>query len=270
MFIFYHSVKHVYFKRDPRSEGVNLEDDPAPRLKPTSQQSSSSLPALSANQPNPSPSSSQSTNVSSIKASNQTTSSKPLSSLSSQLIPTTTTTTTTNPPLRKSTSKLSSRPSIDKIISTLNKSNLSNASNDSPNNSFNESTTTLASTTIESSQSITNKISPTNSSVSKKPKLSPPKLVSELPTAGSIKPNRPPVLSSNQQGNSSEALGSSGAPMTIIGTVVHVVSNHQVWICPWCSKPDDTVPMIGCDSCDDWYHWHCVGINREPPANQNW
>ena len=60
------------------------------------------------------------------------------------------------------------------------------------------------------------------------------------------------------------------APMTIIGTVVHVVSNHQVWICPWCSKPDDTVPMIGCDSCDDWYHWHCVGINSEPPENQNW
>lgn len=28
--------------------------------------------------------------------------------------------------------------------------------------------------------------------------------------------------------------------------------------------------MIGCDSCDDWYHWHCVGINREPPSNQNW
>ena len=77
-------------------------------------------------------------------------------------------------------------------------------------------------------------------------------------------------LKVSNQTNQSESSQPNSAPMTIIGTVVHVVSNHQVWICPWCSKPDDSVPMIGCDSCDDWYHWHCVGINREPPANQNW
>lgn len=30
---------------------------------------------------------------------------------------------------------------------------------------------------------------------------------------------------------------------------------NQIWICPGCNKPDDGSPMIGCDDCDDWYHW---------------
>lgn len=30
---------------------------------------------------------------------------------------------------------------------------------------------------------------------------------------------------------------------------------NQIWICPGCDKPDDGSPMIGCDDCDDWYHW---------------
>jgi len=30
---------------------------------------------------------------------------------------------------------------------------------------------------------------------------------------------------------------------------------NQIWICPACGKPDDGSPMIGCDECDDWYHW---------------
>merc|ERR1719270_1840722 len=28
--------------------------------------------------------------------------------------------------------------------------------------------------------------------------------------------------------------------------------------------------MIGCDECDDWYHWVCVGIQQEPAGNQIW
>ena len=36
------------------------------------------------------------------------------------------------------------------------------------------------------------------------------------------------------------------------------------WICPACKQPDDGSPMIGCDVCDDWYHWSvhpvCVHI----------
>lgn len=39
---------------------------------------------------------------------------------------------------------------------------------------------------------------------------------------------------------------------------------NQVWICPMCTKPDDGSPMIGCDGCDVWYHWVCVGIQCPP------
>lgn len=28
--------------------------------------------------------------------------------------------------------------------------------------------------------------------------------------------------------------------------------------------------MIGCDGCDAWYHWVCVGIQVPPDANEDW
>lgn len=91
--------------------------------------------------------------------------------------------------------------------------------------------------------------------------------------------NLPPILTSsssmssiNHPTSSPSISSKSAAPMTIIGTAVQVtnVVNNQLWICPSCNKPEDTLPMIGCDSCDDWYHWHCIGITKEPPKNQNW
>lgn len=33
-------------------------------------------------------------------------------------------------------------------------------------------------------------------------------------------------------------------------------SGNKIWICPACSGADDGSPMIGCDECDDWYHWY--------------
>ncbi|CAG5957790.1 unnamed protein product [Menidia menidia] len=45
---------------------------------------------------------------------------------------------------------------------------------------------------------------------------------------------------------------------------------NQIWICPGCEKPDDGSPMIGCDECDDWYHWPCVGLVAAPPEDQHW
>lgn len=55
-------------------------------------------------------------------------------------------------------------------------------------------------------------------------------------------------------------------------TVGHYIDadGNQIWICPACSKQDDGSPMIGCDECDDWYHWLCVGIEQEPEETQNW
>lgn len=45
---------------------------------------------------------------------------------------------------------------------------------------------------------------------------------------------------------------------------------NKIWICPSCNEPDDGSPMIGCDTCDDWYHWPCVGITCEPPEDESW
>ncbi|KAH8269796.1 hypothetical protein KR018_008130, partial [Drosophila ironensis] len=45
---------------------------------------------------------------------------------------------------------------------------------------------------------------------------------------------------------------------------------NRIWICPACGKVDDGSAMIGCDSCDAWYHWICVGITIAPKDNDDW
>ncbi|XP_043824264.1 transcription initiation factor TFIID subunit 3 [Dromiciops gliroides] len=70
--------------------------------------------------------------------------------------------------------------------------------------------------------------------------------------------------------------GGSKAPVRSV--VTETVSNYvirdewgnQIWICPGCNKPDDGSPMIGCDDCDDWYHWPCVGLMAAPPEEMQW
>jgi transcription initiation factor TFIID subunit 3 len=33
-------------------------------------------------------------------------------------------------------------------------------------------------------------------------------------------------------------------------------TGNMVWICPSCKREDDGLdPMIGCDICDEWFHW---------------
>ncbi|KAL2308902.1 hypothetical protein Nmel_005073, partial [Mimus melanotis] len=57
------------------------------------------------------------------------------------------------------------------------------------------------------------------------------------------------------------AAGGSKAPVRSVVTetvstyVIRDEWGNQIWICPGCNKPDDGSPMIGCDDCDDWYHW---------------
>uniref|UniRef100_A0A182N1K8 PHD-type domain-containing protein n=1 Tax=Anopheles dirus TaxID=7168 RepID=A0A182N1K8_9DIPT len=48
------------------------------------------------------------------------------------------------------------------------------------------------------------------------------------------------------------------------------VDGNTVWICPACGRVDDGTPMIGCDGCDAWYHWVCVGIQVPPEDNEDW
>ncbi|CAD5214650.1 unnamed protein product [Bursaphelenchus okinawaensis] len=48
--------------------------------------------------------------------------------------------------------------------------------------------------------------------------------------------------------------------------------SQKVWVCPKCSVAyvEGAADMVGCDSCDLWYHWHCVGMVRPPAADQDW
>jgi len=54
--------------------------------------------------------------------------------------------------------------------------------------------------------------------------------------------------------------------VVVVESVGKIVNENGdiTWICPRCRMPDDGTPMIGCDECDDWYHWTCVGIVEEP------
>jgi hypothetical protein len=55
-----------------------------------------------------------------------------------------------------------------------------------------------------------------------------------------------------------EDASSRSSVTQIFGTAVTEVVSNQLWICPSCNRHDESVPMIGCDSCDDWYHWYAT------------
>jgi hypothetical protein len=82
----------------------------------------------------------------------------------------------------------------------------------------------------------------------------------------SISPNNMKTESSNShkasmlssgapKQQSNPELMSKSATMKIVSKVVQVNHSASSQICPGCNKPDDSGPMICCDSCDDWYHW---------------
>lgn len=89
----------------------------------------------------------------------------------------------------------------------------------------------------------------------------------------------PPVAAAPPMLSPASMLAVGGSLKTPVRSVVtETVSTYvirdewgnQIWICPGCNKPDDGSPMIGCDDCDDWYHWPCVGIHTAPPEDQQW
>ncbi|XP_031572693.1 transcription initiation factor TFIID subunit 3-like [Actinia tenebrosa] len=51
-------------------------------------------------------------------------------------------------------------------------------------------------------------------------------------------------------------------PRTVITETLS--TTVQIYYCPTCGLADDGSFMIGCDSCDRWYHGACVGINDDP------
>nr|XP_029523229.1 transcription initiation factor TFIID subunit 3-like [Oncorhynchus nerka] len=96
-----------------------------------------------------------------------------------------------------------------------------------------------------------------------------PPIPSLAPPASHLPPDSPPpaMLSPASSGKTCVR---SVVTETVKTYVVRDEWGNKVWICPGCNKPDDGSPMIGCDDCDDWYHWPCVGMVSAPPEDQQW
>ncbi|XP_014885699.1 transcription initiation factor TFIID subunit 3 isoform X1 [Poecilia latipinna] len=104
-----------------------------------------------------------------------------------------------------------------------------------------------------------------------------PPVIPILPPASPLQPAPPPPVSLLPLPSMLPPSAASVKP-PVRSVVTETVSTYvirdewgnQIWICPGCNKPDDGSPMIGCDDCDDWYHWPCVGILTPPPEDQPW
>ncbi|XP_059083923.1 transcription initiation factor TFIID subunit 3-like [Tigriopus californicus] len=105
----------------------------------------------------------------------------------------------------------------------------------------------------------------------KAPPAPPSASSSSVVAAASTPTPTPPSRSGPPTTKATAVDGNAGGSITT-RTVGHYVDadGNQIWICPACGKQDDGSPMIGCDECDDWYHWLCVGIRSEPDESQNW
>ncbi|XP_018421903.1 PREDICTED: transcription initiation factor TFIID subunit 3 isoform X2 [Nanorana parkeri] len=95
----------------------------------------------------------------------------------------------------------------------------------------------------------------------------PPVQPPPAPAAASPAPNPPPAAPGPNTGNA-KAPYRSVVTETVSTYVIRDEWGNQIWICPGCKKADDGSPMIGCDGCDDWYHWPCVGLTAEPKEEQ--
>ncbi len=48
----------------------------------------------------------------------------------------------------------------------------------------------------------------------------------------------------------------------------HIDNSKEVHLCDkyWKAETIATQDWIGCDNCNKWLHWACVGIQREPDS----
>ncbi|XP_050527635.1 transcription initiation factor TFIID subunit 3-like [Daktulosphaira vitifoliae] len=81
------------------------------------------------------------------------------------------------------------------------------------------------------------------------------------PSNTNIKPNKTPKSKPSKKSSSKK---STAARQNVPAAFYYDEAGNQVWVCPSCTKRDDGSPMIGCDGCDAWYHWVCVGIQCPP------
>lgn len=102
------------------------------------------------------------------------------------------------------------------------------------------------------------------------PPVPPPVAPVHIPPPVLVPPPPPPAPVFQPPVGQAKARGCSVVTETVSAYVVRDEWGNKIWICPGCNKPDDGSPMIGCDECDDWYHWPCVGLQAAPPEDQSW
>ncbi|XP_055585843.1 transcription initiation factor TFIID subunit 3 [Uranotaenia lowii] len=106
----------------------------------------------------------------------------------------------------------------------------------------------------------------------------PAPLGGESSTPIAKKPPKEPKSSHKAHGGGGGSGGNGGSgtgsliPAPLNSTPINVkdADGNVVWICPACGRVDDGTPMIGCDGCDAWYHWVCVGIQVPPDSKEDW
>ncbi|XP_047127062.1 transcription initiation factor TFIID subunit 3 isoform X1 [Hydra vulgaris] len=76
----------------------------------------------------------------------------------------------------------------------------------------------------------------------------------------------PPAKKTKKQKETKPAAGFYAETITNTSSSM----SADLYYCPGCDRPDDGSPMIGCDSCDGWYHWSCVNITVAPADDAQW
>lgn len=79
----------------------------------------------------------------------------------------------------------------------------------------------------------------------------------------------PGAKNSTSKSSSNKSNTAPAKKAVITETVTQADEEEKIWICPTCNKPDDGSPMICCDKCEQWFHWSCVGVKKDP-GNDPW
>ncbi|XP_032227627.2 transcription initiation factor TFIID subunit 3 isoform X2 [Nematostella vectensis] len=118
------------------------------------------------------------------------------------------------------------------------------------------STTDMLATTKEAKQPTAQKIV---IHTNKEPKIKKTSSHVGLPgsTMGTSHLKQEPDLSTATSSQAKDSIARTVVTETLSSTV-------QLYFCPACGFADDGSFMIGCDSCDKWYHGSCVGVLDDP------
>jgi hypothetical protein len=62
----------------------------------------------------------------------------------------------------------------------------------------------------------------------------------------------------------------SSNQFAIVTETVTTAAEEKEWLCPTCNGPDNGDLMVGCDTCDLWYHLRCTNLKRPPKEEEKW